>query len=297
MPTVSAIIPTYNQARYLEGAVASALGQTEPPTEVIVIDDGSTDNTAVVLRGFADRVRVIRQSNRGVAAARNVGAERARGDLLAFLDSDDVWFPRKLERQKERLVSEQRLTIIHCGLETIDAHGATLGQSVMGMEGPVADAMLEFRRPVVLGGGSGALIPREAFEAVGGFDERLSTSADWDLYYRLARNGHIGFVREVLLQYRIHDSNMHASVRRMEHDMLLAFDKAFRECESTMISRRRQCYARLHAVLAGSYFRQGDYGAFVRNTVQSLSQSPVTLGRFFNYPARRLAALLEGVGA
>ena len=98
-PEASVIIPAYNHARFVGEAVESVLLQTAASREVIVVDDGSTDDTARVLAGFGGRIRVIRQPNRGVAAARNAGAALASGDVLTWLDADDTWWPRKLERQ------------------------------------------------------------------------------------------------------------------------------------------------------------------------------------------------------
>src|SRR4051812_32070906 len=104
-PTVTVVIPTYNQARYLPSAIETALAQSEPPVEVVVVDDGSTDDTAAVLEGFAGQVTAIRTANAGVAAARNTGAREAKGDLLAFLDSDDEWREDKLARQVDLFVA------------------------------------------------------------------------------------------------------------------------------------------------------------------------------------------------
>src|SRR5436190_9018266 len=120
MKTVSVVIPTYNYARYLGAAIDSALQQTHAPLEVIVVDDGSTDDTPRLLDGYGDRIRVIRQKNSGVAAARNAGVREARGELIAFLDSDDLWKPRKLELQIARFEADPGLGLVHCGAETLD---------------------------------------------------------------------------------------------------------------------------------------------------------------------------------
>jgi glycosyltransferase involved in cell wall biosynthesis len=287
MPSVSVVIPTYNYARYVGAAVDSALAQTLPPAEVFVVDDGSTDDTDRVLERHQGRVRVLRQRNQGVATARNAGAGAATGDLLAFLDADDVWLPRKLESQVRRLAAEPDLGLVHCGYESIDDAGRPTGEVCLdGLEGRVADELLRFRRPVVLGGGSGVLIPRAAFDAVAGFDTRLSTSADWDLYQRLARRYPVGFVPEVLLRYRRHGSNMHGNVRAMERDMLLAYDKAF--ADPALAPIRRQCYGNLHTVLAGSYLAAGQPWACVRHAARGLALAPGNLTRYLGYPLRRL---------
>jgi hypothetical protein len=156
------------------------------------------------------------------------------------------------------------------------------------MEGRVASEMLLFRRTVILGGGSAAMVRRAAFEEVRGFDESMSTSADWDLYYRIACRYPVGFVPEILVRYRVHGSNMHKNVSAMASDMLRAYAKAFSEMDPGLSGFRRHAYGRLHAVLAGSFFRVGGYGGFVRHALKSLLLSPAGLGYFASYPVRRL---------
>lgn len=185
MPSVSVIIPVYNGERYLAEAINSALVQTVQPREVIVVDDGSNDATNNIAAEFQEAINLVRQENQGVAAARNRGAGIAKGDFLAFLDADDVWMPEKLEAQLALFAQEQQLGLVHCGVREVNAEGEVLREKCNGMSGWVSREFLMFRRPVVLGGGSGAMIPRRKFDEVGGFDPSLSTSADWDLYYRL----------------------------------------------------------------------------------------------------------------
>lgn len=288
-PRVSVIIPSYNHERFVRLAIDSALAQTLRPHEIFVIDDGSTDGTSRVLAGYGDRIRAVRQVNAGVSAARNAGARRAEGELLAFLDADDEWQPRKLELQVAAGRAEPQPGLVHCGVEDIDGDGRPLRRHLEGMSGTgVAAEMLLFRRPTILGGGSGVLIPRAAFEAVGGFDLRLSTSADWDLYYRLASRYPVAFVPEPLLRYRLHGSNMHGNIRAMEHDMLLAYEKAFADPTAPVQKLRRRAYGNLHTVLAGSFFGAGQKREFARHAARSLLLTPDNVSRFLSYPLRRL---------
>lgn len=285
---ISVVIPTYNHGAFLDEALASVFAQSAPALEVIIVDDGSIDDTAEVLRRHAGRIRVIQQTNRGVAAARNAGAAVATRELIAFLDADDAWLPSKLERQLSRFVADPALGLVHCGVEEIDQHGRRLRSRLDGMEGWVAQEMLLFRRAVILGGGSATVVRRAVFEEVGGFDESMSTSADWDLYYRIARRYRVGFVPEVLVRYRVHDGNMHMNVHGMASDMLRAYAKAFSETDPALPGLRRHAYGRLHAVLAGSFFRVGEYGGFVRHALKSILLRPAGLGYFAGYPVRRL---------
>ena len=293
MLSVSVIIPTYNHARFVAEALTSVLAQSCPAVEVIVVDDGSIDETPEVLREFEATARVVRQSNRGVAAARNAGAAVASGDLLAFLDADDVWLPTKLERQAARFGIEPGIGLVHCGVEEIDGRGRRLRTRLDGMEGWVSREMLFFGRGVILGGGSAAAIRRAAFLDVGGFDEALSTSADWDLYYRVARRYPVGFVPEVLVRYRVHSGNMHRNVHAMTSDMLAAYAKAFSEQDPELQRLRRLAYGRLHAMLAGSFFRAGEYRRFARHAVASVAARPRQVGYFAGYPVRALRRCLS----
>ena len=286
-PLVSVIIPNYNYARYLPQAIDSVLTQTYAPLEVIVVDDGSRDDSLKVLKSYGERIHWVTQRNQGVAAARNHGARLSQGRYLAFLDADDYWLPTKLERQMERFDQAPELGLVYCGVDEFNESGAShLRQD--GMEGWVLSELLLMRRPAFFGGGSGFVLPRALFGEVGGFDESLSTSADWDLACRLAAWRPFGFVPEILLKYRLHRSNMHANVQVMERDMLRIYAKLFAQASAELQSLRRACYARLHLVLAGSYFRAGQYQQFGWHTLKSLWLAPTDNAvQFLGYPWRR----------
>ena len=292
--TVSVIIPTYNHAAFLPEALESVFAQTCSPLEVIVVDDGSADETAEVLRVYKRRIQVLSQPNRGVAAARNAGAGVASGELLAFLDADDTWLPAKLERQVARFGGEPGVGLVHCGVEEVDVRGHQLRARLDGMGGWVSREMLRFRQGVILGGGSAAVIRRTAFLDVGGFDETLSTSADWDLYYRIARRYPVGFVPEVLVCYRIHGGNMHRNLDVMRRDMLAACAKAFSEADPELQRLRRLAYGGLHAMLSGSFFQAGEYRQFARHALASVAEQPALIAYFAGYPLRAFRRRLAG---
>jgi len=284
---VSVVIPTYNHANYLAEAVERVFAQSHEAIELVVVDDGSVDATADVLRAYGDRVRVIVQQNRGVAAARNAGAHVSSGDFLAFLDADDSWLPTKVARQIALFEKDQQLGLVHCGVAEVDSRGRQTAIRLDGMEGSVFREMLLLRRAVILGGGSAAVVPRKVFEYIGGFDETLSTSADWDFYCRIARRYCIGFVPEVLVRYRIHHNNMHRNVHAMAKDMLSAYAKAFLDADVDLKKVRRRAYGRLHAVLAGSFFHVGAYGRFTRHALSSIVRTPESTLHFAGYPIRK----------
>lgn len=286
-PLVSVIIPNYNYARYLRQAIDSALAQTYPAVEVVVVDDGSVDDSAMVAESYGTRIKFIRQRNRGVSAARNRGVWESTGEYLAFLDADDYWVPAKLERQMVRFQSDAELGLVYCGVQEFEEEGEFwLRQD--GLEGWVAHELLLARRAAFFGGGSGFVVPRALFDELGGFDERLSTSADWDLVYRIAAQRRFGFVPLILLKYRVHQSNMHANIGAMEHDMLLIYDKAFANAPADLQRLRRRCYAQLHVILAGSYFKTGRYAQCVRHALKSVWLAPANSIKFLDYPRRWL---------
>ncbi|HYU25722.1 MAG TPA: glycosyltransferase [Thermoanaerobaculia bacterium] len=292
MKTISVIMPSYNYARYLRQAIDSALGQTCAPLEVIVVDDGSTDATPEVLASYGDRIHVIRQKNQGVATARNTGIAAARGEYVAFLDSDDLWDPRKLELQVARFEADPSLGLAHSGVEMFDDAGNTLRVYREGKEGRIAADLLCFSPNVITLTGSNIMVPKRVAEEIGGFDPRLPPSEDWDFCYRVAARYPVGFVADVLVRYRIHSTAAHRNIGRIETAMRLAFEKTFASADPTVQALRRHAYGSLHRVLAGSYFQARQPRSFLRNLVASLRYDPRNIGYFAAWPLRVISRRL-----
>ena len=290
--TVSVIIPTFNYGRFLREAINSALAQTYRPLEIIVVDDGSTDDTPQVLAEYRGRVRVIRQDNLGVGAARNVGITAATGDYLAFLDSDDIWKPETLERGVARFVDDPGLGLVHCGVESFDQNGKLLSVSTDGLEGWVASDLLRLDRQVIAAPGSGIIVPKRVAEEVGGYDTQLQPSEDWDFCYRIAVRYRVGCVREALVRYRLHGGGIHLNVARMEIAMLSAMGKAFQSEDPAVQSLRKHSYGRIHRVLAGCYFQSRQPGLFFKHMAKSLRYDLSNLRYFAAYPIRAAARVL-----
>jgi glycosyltransferase involved in cell wall biosynthesis len=237
------------------------------------------------LESYSDRIVTIYQKNGGVSAARNNGVRQSHGEFVAFLDADDAWLPAKVENQLKMFQTDAGLGLVHVGMVEIDGKGGSITEHLDGMEGRIADALLRFEGPVILGGGSGLMVPRNVFDEAGGFDTRLSTSADWDMFYQIGSRYGVGFVPQVLLRYRIHGSNMHGNIGAMEHDMMIGFEKAFADGNT---EERSKYYGNLHKMLAGSYFRSGKYADFVRQAFKSIVNRPSNLWYFLRFPLRRL---------
>lgn len=214
MTRVSVVIPTYNRAATLSRAIDSALEQTIDDLEVVVVDDGSTDETASVLAGYEDpRVRpVVHPTNQGANVARNTGIEHARGEYVAFLDSDDLWCPEKLERQLATLDDRSdRWVGVYCDsrfelsgpsgrLRTAVASVLARGDSEPTMEGGEQLAGEILADTVQPGAGSTVLVRTSVARAVGGFDETLDRFQDPEFCLRVLDRGNLAYVDETLVE-------------------------------------------------------------------------------------------------
>jgi glycosyltransferase involved in cell wall biosynthesis len=207
-PDLTVVIPTRDRAALLRDSLRSVLAQRDVGLEVIVVDDGSTDGTPALLTHQRDgRVVVVRHdAARGVAAARNAGVERARGEWIAFLDDDDLWAPDKCRAQLDALACGDAAAWSCTGTLVVDASRAIRGA----FHAPAAEALhthlLTYN--IVPGGGSGVVARTSTVRAVGAFDPSLRVLADWDLWIRLAQVGPLVAVDEPLLAYTLHESNM-----------------------------------------------------------------------------------------
>ena len=205
--TISVVVPTYNSGERLRQTLDSALGQTVAPLEIIVVDDGSTDQTPDwIRRNYGECITVIEQANGGVARARNAGWRAASGEWIAFLDHDDVWHAGKLERLAHAATPD--IGVVYCKWREVDEAGEALPEDRQltrqswwhGAWGHVFGWLFGWRCPLI--SMSVPLVRREMLERVGGFDARCVPCDDWDLWLRLARVCEFGFVDEVLLDYR-----------------------------------------------------------------------------------------------
>lgn len=288
---VSVVVSNYNYARFLPAALDSVLAQTHRELDVVVVDDGSTDESLAVLARYGGRIRVLRQENAGVSAARNAGIAASRGGAVAFLDSDDVWDHGKIAAQVVRLADE-RVGLVYCGIEYIDAQGASLGRDVEGLEGSILVPHGLLRAKTVRTGSS-ALVRRECFDTRGCFDVKLSTSADWDMWRRIATSYDVAIVRRPLLKYRVHGAQMHRRLDVFERDMLRAVGRMFDDPAAVAIRpHRRLCYANLYATLCGSYLYQRAWSKTASFALKSLAQRPdVLIAQALSAPLRRARRL------
>jgi glycosyltransferase involved in cell wall biosynthesis len=203
MPTVSVIIPTYNREQLLGRAIKSVLVQTYQDFELIIVDDGSTDNTERLVKNFkSEKIRYIRsRENKGVSAARNIGIQSAKGDYIAFQDSDDEWMPEKLEKQMRAFeTAPPEVGIVYTGflMITVNKRDYKPSAEITPKDGNIFRSIL---RGEYLVAPQTTVIKRECFEKAGMFDEDFLSLEDWELFLRFSRYYQFKYINEPLLLY------------------------------------------------------------------------------------------------
>jgi len=284
---VSVVIPAYNAAPFVGAALDSVLAQTEPVGEVLVVDDGSTDETAALVESYGPQVRLIRQANAGVSAARNRGIREARGDWVAFLDADDTWLPGKVAAQTAALRAAPERAMCYSAFQVVDEALRPLRIEWSDRRGPALEDLL--LRGNVVGSVCTVMARRDLLAGLGGFDPALSYCADWDLWVRMAARTEFLYLPEPLVTYRQHAAMMSRGVARLEHDSLFLLRRALADpaTPGTLRRRRREVLGRNWMVLAGSYLTVGLPLSAVRCALQALLQDPRQVGRAAGLPLRR----------
>ena len=211
MSTVSVIIPCYNHGRFLRDAIESVRRQGRRPIEIIVVDDGSTDESPAVAASFAD-VKLIRQQNQGLSSARNAGLHASTGEILIFLDADDVLLPTAAEAAVRALAENPDAMMTFGRLEYMDAEGRPLDNPVPRV---TANFYEEFLRRNYIRTPAVAAFRRGIFAVAGGFDPSCSPSADFDLYLRISRRFAMAAHDVTVARYRQHPGSMSRNARLM----------------------------------------------------------------------------------
>lgn len=229
MPEVSVIITTFNRSNYLEEALRSVLNQTYSDFEIIIVDDGSTDNTREVVRRFNDsRIKYIFQENKGVGAARNTGVRASKGRFIAFLDADDLWLPEKLELQVQSLKTNIRAAIVYTDMYFFGAIEPQTPETFFKSmkwpppRGKVLDKMAirSFGLPSTL------LVKSEVFDKIGLFDEKLPYCDDYDMLIRMSAYFEFEVIPFPLVKYRLHPDQISRNIEPVILNHLTVFKKA-----------------------------------------------------------------------
>ena len=227
-PCVSVIIPSYNHAPYLRECVDSVLAQDHPNTEVIVVDDGSTDASLEILRSYGDRITLLQQRGGRQARARNLGLQVAHGELVAFLDSDDRYLPGRIASAVAALKAAPDIDVVWGDHRQIDAAGNLIAEVRW------APAAADFRRELIAGNpicNATVTLRRPVLDEIGGFDERAPRVCDGAAWYQIAARGHRFLHLDLLvLDYRLHranDSSRFAPMTRDRDTALVAAAQAY----------------------------------------------------------------------
>lgn len=282
MPKVSVIIPSYNRAHLLSRALKSVLNQTFQDFELIVVDDASTDGTGQLTSTFGDeRIRYIRHdTNKGSNASRNTGLRHARGEYVAFLDSDDEWLPEKLEKQMQVFKrGSEKLGLVSTGYsdEYLDPDEPFIPHC----RGNIFNKLLIEN---LIGSTSTPLIKKNCFEEAGLFDETMPASQDWDMWIRIARKFEFDFVQEILARYYFQPDSISRNIESIKRAHMLIYRKYSPFIEALPKSMQVE-----HYFYEGRYFLwRRDIPEGFRYFVKAIRLKPLMLFKIAYYYARKI---------
>lgn len=246
-PLVSVVVASYNMGSYLPLAVSSALAQTYDRIEVLIIDDGSTDNTAAIAQGLLTdpRVRYIHQQNGGQASSKNRGIRESKGEFIAFLDADDLWEPTKLEEQLPLFEKSAKVGVVCARYVEIDAEGKELRvDSSTFFRGKVSGRLLKYNYI----GFSTSVVRRECFETLGCFKEDLGMGIDYELWLRFSTQYEFDFVDRTLVKYRVWAGQMSKNLKRRYLNGIATMEKFLKDYPASVPDNlRRDAWAHTYA--------------------------------------------------
>lgn len=276
MPTVSVIIPAYNRAHLVMRAINSVLNQTFQDFEIIIVDDASRDNTEELVRGIHDKriFYIQHEKNRGGSAARNTGIKQARGEYIAFLDSDDEWLPEKLEKQlKVFEQSTNSVGLVYTGIIKESKQRRSVHQS----RENTAQAILAEN---YVGTTSTPLIKKECFLKTGLFDETLPSAQDWDMWIRIGQYYEFDFVTEQLVKYYLQDD----SITRNREAKIEAYRIISKKYKNSIKNLPKRVKAEHYFYLGKMFWWRRKLAQCCRYFIKSISTHPALIseiGIFF----------------
>ena len=278
-PRVTAIITTFNRRQFLPAAIKSVLAQTFPHFELLILDNGSTDDTAAIVRGFQDpRIRYIHHQPMTIGAQRNLGVAEAQSEFIAFLDDDDEWMPGKLAAQISGFMHRPNIALVYGGFFRIDAAGQIFAAHTPTLAGDVLMDLL-WQRDAFTGSASNPMLLLSAVKALGGYDPALTTGEDWELYLRLAEEHSVAFVSDQVVRIRSHRGPRLGD--RLEAAAAL---------EARIVARYRpimprRLVSRYYQKIGGKYCRLGTATEGRKWLRDAITVDPSNLGAYLQYAA------------
>ena len=279
-PPVSVVVPAYNAAWCIDKALESVLEQSYSPLEIIVVNDGSSDDTSNRVKGFGERVRLVEQPNGGLSSARNTGIRQARGEWVAFLDADDCWLPGKLQRQMELLASRPDLGFCSTCTRVETPEGEVLNLWHCPEVRESALRTIFARNAAVAGSGSAVVARRDLLLNSGGFDEQLHSLEDIDMWLRLAAVTGYGCVDEPLTVILKRPDSMSRNLDVMRQSALRVMHK-----NRALLDRNSRgsywqaAYASVLADYAKWEYRVGHKAPAMLHLLEGLVRAPLQRGR------------------
>ncbi len=293
MSTISVIIPAYNQGHFLAEAIRSIQAQTYQDWETIVVDDGSTDNTAEVTRSFTDpRIRYVYKQNGGLSSARNEGIRHAHGEYLSLLDSDDCFLPEKLALLVSALEAQPHLGLVAGQAIPVDEHGRPVGKQ---FDTPLPNdpAQLLLGNPLHVGS---VLLRRCWQEKVGFFDETLRSYEDWDMWLRLALAGcQMSYIPQPVSLYRFHTAQMTRDGGQMTTATFAVLDKLFSnpQLPAEWQAMKERAYSHAYLRKAAQAYRSRQYQIGQESLCQAVALNPDLMADHADSLARHFAGWIE----
>lgn len=290
-PLVSVIIPAYNVSRTLTATVQSVFEQTLQDFEIIIVDDGSKDNTLEVAQLIAEkdsRVKAMAQANGGASSARNTAIRAAQGKYIALLDADDLWVPHKLERQLEILENGKEVYAVQSGAFFVDDNLELISvRPCSETKDALLETLLFQNMPNNM---STLVIKREMFEKMGYFDTELEILEEWDMAIKVARNCNLVSIEEPLSLYRVHAGNRSRNLDihiKPGHKVL---ERLFSDSSlpAHIKAKRRLIYSHFYTMLSGGALKIGKTGEAFKWALKSLSYHPSSLRYMVALPLRKL---------
>jgi glycosyltransferase involved in cell wall biosynthesis len=272
MPKVSVIIPAYNAMAYLPETLDSVLRQSFQDIEVLIINDGSSDNILQWVANITDpRVKLISQENQRLAAARNTGIAHAKGEYIALLDADDLWEPTKLEKQVRCLDDNSTVGLVHTWTLLIDSESNNTGKVLTPqLEGDAWQQIVQKNTIVV----SSVMVRASCLEIVGEFERDLHYCEDYDMWIRFASRYAFAVLREPLTKYRLHAGTLSTHCEEVLKYFRILIERAFQSAPTELLYLRNRAYGNQNLYLAWRAIHNKDFEKAVHYRQQALANYP-----------------------